>query len=64
MSPGSCGNNFKSRLFTLIMEKDNLGTHYEIVFMWMPQNLTDKKSTLTPTMALPKPMLIKIYVAI
>ena len=45
-APGICGRNFKSTLFKLIIQKNSLSTRSEIALSWMPQNLTNKKSTL------------------
>ena len=39
---------FESRIFNLITQNSSLGIHYE---MWMPYNLTNKKSTLVQVMA-------------
>ena len=38
-------------IFKLIRYDDSLGTHCEITLMWIPQNLTNKKSTLVQVMA-------------
>ena len=57
-------------LLKLIISHSSLGTHCEIALRWMPQGLTNEKSTLVQVMApdgtkpLPEPMLTQIYVNI
>ena len=42
MSRGKCGTKFKSRIFNLIIQNNNLGTRSDIALRWMPQILTDE----------------------
>ena len=42
---------FKSMIFKHMIWNSDLGTHCEIALRWMPQNLTNKKSTLVEVMA-------------
>ena len=42
--------NFKSIIFKLIIQNSSLGTRCEIADRWMPQNLTNEKSTLVQVM--------------
>ena len=51
LSPGRCGNNFKSIDFKLIKQNTRLGSHNEISLSWMKQNLINEKSTLVQVMA-------------
>ena len=46
LAPGRCGNNFKSVIFKLTMQTSCLGTFSWVAQRWMPQNLTNEKSTL------------------
>ena len=48
LAPGRCCSNFKSITLKLIIQKSTLG---EITLSWMPQNLTNKRSTLLQIMA-------------
>ena len=41
LAPGKYESNFKSIIYELIMQNNNLGTHCEIALRWMTQNLTD-----------------------
>ena len=45
LDPGIYGSNFISIFYKLITQNSSFGTHMEIDFRWMPQNLTNKKST-------------------
>ena len=38
-------------IFNLIIQDSSLDTHYEIALRWMPQNLTNEKSTLVQVMS-------------
>ena len=49
--PKRCGSNFESIIFKLIRQNSNLSTRCEIPFRWIPQNLTNGKSTLVQMMA-------------
>ena len=51
LTPGRCGSNFKSLIFRLIIQHSSLGTCCEIALRWMPENLTNKRSTLLQVMA-------------
>ena len=51
LAPRRCGSNLKRVIFKLFIQNSSLETHCEIVFMWMPQNLTKEKSTLVQVMA-------------
>ena len=58
--PGDVASNFKSITFKLVWQKSRLGTRRKIALSWMPQNLTNEKSTLvqlTANKILPAPML-------
>ena len=46
LTPGRCVSHFKSIIFKLIVQNYSLRTHFEIALSWMPQNLTNEKSTL------------------
>ena len=50
LAPGGVGSNFKSVIWTHIM--DEVYTSCEIALRWMPQNTFDDKSTLVQVMAL------------
>ena len=50
LAPGRCCNNLKSMIFKLITQNSSLGTHCEISLTWMPQNLTNEKSTMVQVM--------------
>ena len=50
-TPGDVVVIFESIIFKLIMQNSGLGTQCEISFKWMPQNLTNEKSTLVQVMA-------------
>ena len=50
LAPGRCGSNFKSMIFTLIIQGSSLGIHLEIDLKWMPKNLTIEESTLFQVM--------------
>ena len=51
LSLGRCGTNFKSVILEVIVQNSCLGACCEIAFNWMPQDLTDDKSTLVQVMA-------------
>ena len=51
LTPGKCGDYFKSVLFKLLIQNSSLGAHCKIVLRWMPQNLMSEKSTLVQVMA-------------
>ena len=51
LAPEVCGTNFKNVILKLIICNSNLATQSLIALMWMPQNLTDEKSTLVEVMA-------------
>ena len=42
LSPGRCGNDFKSIIFNFIIQSSSHGTHCEIALMRMPQKLTNE----------------------
>ena len=48
-APGICVCNLYLVIFKLILQ-NSLATHCEIALKWMPQNLTNKKSTLVQVM--------------
>ena len=50
LAPRRHGSNFQNLIFKCILQNSRLGTHYEITFRWMPQNLTIEKSTLVQVM--------------
>ena len=50
LAPGTCGSNFNSMMFKLIIEKRNFSTPCKIALRWMSQNLTNEKSTLVQVM--------------
>ena len=49
--PGRCGSSFISKNFSLIIQNTSLHTRQEITFRWMPQYLSNEKSTLVQVMA-------------
>ena len=49
--PGRCDNNFENIIFKLNIQTSSLSTHSEIALRWIPQNLTNEKSTLVQVMA-------------
>ena len=51
LDPGRCGNNFNSMMVKLIIPDSSLGTRCETPLRWMPQNLSNEKSTLVQVMA-------------
>ena len=48
---GRCGNNFKSIIFESNIKNSSRGTHYKILRMWMPENLTNEKARLFQVIA-------------
>ena len=48
ISPVACGRNFESIIIKLIIQiqTQSLGTWYQIVLSWKPQNLTEEKLIL------------------
>ena len=48
IAPERWGSNFKSALFKLIIQNDNLSIPCEITHRWMSQIHTDEKSPLVP----------------
>ena len=48
--PGRCGSNFKDITFKLVIQNCSLCTRCEVALRWMPQNLTNEKSTLVQLM--------------
>ena len=51
LAPRRCGCYLKSVIFKLVSMINILSISYEIVLRWMPQDLTDDKSTLVQVMA-------------
>ena len=51
LAPGRCGCYLKKVIFKLISRINILSILCEIVLSWMPQDLTDDKSTLVQVMA-------------
>ena len=51
LSPWRCGNNLEGIIFKLITQNSGFGTRYEIALRWMPQHLTNNKSTLVQATA-------------
>ena len=51
MSTGKYGSNFKSVIFKLIIQNSSMGFRCLIALRWMPQDLTDEKSTLVQVIA-------------
>ena len=51
LTPKRCGSNSKSIIFKLIIQNRSLGIWCEITLRWMPQNLTNQKSTSVQVMA-------------
>ena len=49
--PGNVGLIFKSTIFKCLIQNRNLGTGSVITLRWMPQILTNEKSTLVQVMA-------------
>ena len=49
--PERCGSNLKYMIFKVIIQNSSLSIHYEVAPWWMPQNLTDEKSTFVRIMA-------------
>ena len=50
-SPGRFQFNFRKVIFKLTLMNGGWGISYEIALRWMPQDLTDDKSTLVQVMA-------------
>ena len=48
---GNAAVIFKSTIFQPMVRSSNLGTWCEIAVLWMPQNLTNEKSSLIQVMA-------------
>ena len=48
---GGCDINFKSIIFELVTQTSIFGPHCEMVLRWVPQNLTNQKSTMVQVMA-------------
>ena len=42
-APGRCGSRYKGMIFSLIIQNDNLGIHYGIALLWMPENSIHEK---------------------
>ena len=51
LAPGRFQFNFRKVIFKLTLVNGGWGISYEIALRWMPQNLTDDKSTLVQVMA-------------
>ena len=51
LAPGRVQFNFRKVIFKLILVNGGWGISYEIALGWMPQDLTDDKSTLVQVMA-------------
>ena len=51
LAPGKCSSNFKSANFKHIIQNYHFDTCFKIDIRCMPQNLTNKKSTLFQVMA-------------
>ena len=51
LAPGRCGNNMWSIILKFIIQHSSLGSTCRIALRWMPQNLTNEKSTLVQVMA-------------
>ena len=51
LTPGRFQFNFRKVIFRLTLVNGGWGISYEIVLRWMPQDLTDDKSTLVQVMA-------------
>ena len=51
LAPGRYDNNFGSKIFKLIPQNSSLGASCEIALRWLPQNLSNVKSTLVQVMA-------------
>ena len=45
LAPGRGGSQFKTMNFKLVIQDNSFGAHCEIALMWMPQDLTNGKST-------------------
>ena len=52
LAPGGCDRISKIIIFKLLIQNSSMGTCCEIALSWMPQNLTNEKSTLVQVMAL------------
>ena len=51
LAPGRCKSYLKSMIFKFIIQNRNKDTCCEIAVVWMPHNLTIKKSTMVQIMA-------------
>ena len=51
VAPGRFQFNFRKVIFKLTLVNGGCGISYEIALRWMPQDLTDVKSTLFQVMA-------------
>ena len=51
LAPWRCGNKYKTICFKLNIQNSSMGTCNEICLRWMPQNLTNEKSTLIQVLA-------------
>ena len=51
LAPGKFQFNFRKVIFKLTLVNGGWGTSYQIAFRWMPQDVTDDKSTLVQVMA-------------
>ena len=51
LAPGRFQFNFRKVIFKLTLVNGGWGISYEITLRWMPQDLTDDKSTLVQVMA-------------
>ena len=64
LTPWRCGSNFESIIFLFIMQNSSFSTPSEIVLRWVPQKLTNQKSTLVWVLIAwwgqnkPEPMLV------
>ena len=50
LDPGRYGRNFKRIIFILTIQNIGLRTHWRVALRWMPQDLTDDKSTYVQVM--------------
>ena len=55
LDPGRFQFNFREVIFKLILVNGGRGISYEIALRWMPQDLTDCKSTLVQVMVWRRP---------
>ena len=51
LAPGRCSRSFRRIIFKLIIQNSSLSAHCGIALRWMPQNLTNEKSTQVQVMA-------------